>query len=90
MSTKHILFSTLSAEKSTLHREKERKRRINSLIARLRDEKNIGLLPNDFAPVLLNAHPEYELLFDLFKSTGAFGWGITGSGSAAFTLFQKM
>lgn len=62
---------------------------IDSLIARLRDEKNIGLLPNDFAPVLLNAHPEYELLFDLFKRTGAFGWGITGSGSAAFALFSK-
>jgi len=69
--------------------EKGAEAEIDSLIARLRDEKNVGLLPNDFAPVLLKAHPEYERVFDFFKASGAFGWGITGSGSAAFGLFSK-
>jgi len=69
--------------------EKGAESEMDSLIAKLRDEKNVGLLPNDFAPVLLKSHPEYERLFDLFKGSGAFGWGITGSGSAAFALFSK-
>ncbi|GAB1427766.1 4-(cytidine 5'-diphospho)-2-C-methyl-D-erythritol kinase [Aminivibrio sp.] len=48
-----------------------------------------GLLPNDFAPPLMELHPEYSLLFSLFKEEGAREWGISGSGSGAFALFGR-
>ncbi len=47
-----------------------------------------GLLPNDFAPVLLRRRPEYAALFEDFKRCGALAWGISGSGSSAFALWK--
>jgi len=52
--------------------------------------EHLGLLPNDFLPVLLNEHPEYERLFNICKDRGAQAWGITGSGSAAFGIFDPL
>ncbi|MCR4818450.1 MAG: hypothetical protein K5841_05785 [Fretibacterium sp.] len=48
-----------------------------------------GLLPNDFLPPLVAAHPQYQELFTLFEEARAMGWGITGSGGAAFALFER-
>ena len=45
-------------------------------------------LPNDFLPPLVAAHPQYQELFGLFEKARALGWGITGSGGAAFALFD--
>ncbi|MDO9508770.1 MAG: hypothetical protein Q7I97_05425 [Thermovirgaceae bacterium] len=50
--------------------------------------EEIGLLPNDFVQVLLNAHPEYAELFRIAEKSGAFAWGIGGSGSSFFCLFR--
>lgn len=50
--------------------------------------ERVGLLPNDFAPVLLNEHPEYQDLFNEFSVKGAYAWGISGSGSSAFALWR--
>lgn len=51
--------------------------------------KKIGLLPNDFLKVLVRKHPKYNELFRIFQEAGANAWGITGSGSAAFGLFDR-
>ncbi|MCR5347402.1 MAG: 4-diphosphocytidyl-2C-methyl-D-erythritol kinase [Fretibacterium sp.] len=54
----------------------------------LSEGRTVGLLPNDFLPPLVEAHPQYRTLFGLFEQAKALGWGITGSGSAAFVLFK--
>jgi len=48
-----------------------------------------GLLPNDFSDLLLREHGEYQTLFDDFYRSGAIAWGISGSGSSAFALWNK-
>lgn len=50
--------------------------------------ERVGLLPNDFAPPLLERFPDYRRLFDRFERLGCMAWGITGSGGAAFALFE--
>jgi len=60
---------------------------MNGVLETLHNNKIMGLLPNDFCAVLLEEHPEYKLLFSAFEESGSVGWGITGSGSAAFGLF---
>ena len=55
----------------------------------LNSGKRWGLLPNDFTPVLLHERPQYSLLFDILSCTKATAWGITGSGSAAFAVFNS-
>lgn len=61
-----------------------------SLCRRLRDGERVGLLPNDFAPGLMEKFPDYDKLFALFESAGSCAWGITGSGGAAFGLFRDV
>lgn len=51
--------------------------------------KKVGLLPNDFLKVLIRAHPKYNELFKIFENAGADAWGLTGSGSAAFGVFNS-
>lgn len=48
-----------------------------------------GLLPNDFSDLLLRERGEYRALFADFCRTGAIAWGISGSGSSAFALWNK-
>ena len=48
-----------------------------------------GLLPNDFCALLLREHSEYRALFADFCRAGAIAWGISGSGSSAFALWNK-
>ena len=59
------------------------------LYQKLRDGERIGLLPNDFAPFLMEKFPDYGKLFEVFDRNGSRAWGITGSGSAAFALFDE-
>lgn len=61
----------------------------DELCRKLRGKEKIGLLPNDFAPLLMDKFPDYDKLFDVFDKGGASAWGITGSGGAAFALFYK-
>ncbi len=49
--------------------------------------RRVGLLPNDFLPILLERHDEYREIFGLAERTGALAWGLSGSGSAVFVLF---
>lgn len=50
--------------------------------------EEIGLLPNDFWPVLLRLRPDYSVFSRMAESIGAFAWGIGGSGSSFFCLFR--
>ena len=50
--------------------------------------KKVGLLPNDFLKVLMKTHPKYKELFSIFENAGADAWGVTGSGSSAFGVFN--
>lgn len=65
----------------------EGEREIEGLLEALRKKERIGLLPNDFLPVLLSGYPEYADFFGAFERHGASAWGLTGSGSSAFGLF---
>jgi 4-diphosphocytidyl-2-C-methyl-D-erythritol kinase len=56
------------------------------LLRKLRKKERAGLLPNDFAPLLMEKFPNYGKLFGLFERSGYCAWGITGSGGAAFAL----
>lgn len=58
-------------------------------IESLQRGEHVGLLPNDFADLLLDRYPLYERVFDLYRDCGAVCWGITGSGSACFAFFDK-
>jgi len=60
-----------------------------SIVKDLSKGKRCGLLPNDFSPLLLNDYPEYGELFELLSNTEALAWGISGSGSGAFALYDK-
>jgi len=60
-----------------------------ALHKRLLAKERIGLLPNDFAPALMERFSGYLDLFDMFDKSGHIAWGITGSGGAAFALSDK-
>jgi 4-diphosphocytidyl-2-C-methyl-D-erythritol kinase len=62
---------------------------VERLIQELREGKRTGLLPNDFTPGLMEKIPDYGELFGALEEAGALAWGITGSGGAAFALFQE-
>jgi len=59
-----------------------------SVIRGLERGEVLGLLPNDFIPVLSGNYPEYERIFQICENLGAQAWGITGSGSAAFAILD--
>nr|WP_321499239.1 4-diphosphocytidyl-2C-methyl-D-erythritol kinase [uncultured Dethiosulfovibrio sp.] len=58
------------------------------VLGRLRSGLKVGLLPNDFIAPLTDMHREYEVLFDACDRSGAVAWGISGSGSSVFALYD--
>jgi len=82
-------FSLLAAEYGGLFpmNEDEAEKERADILSQLRSKRACGLLPNDFCTVLLKEHLEYADIFNAFQECGSLGWGITGSGSAAFGLF---
>ncbi|MDR1379130.1 MAG: 4-diphosphocytidyl-2C-methyl-D-erythritol kinase [Synergistaceae bacterium] len=59
------------------------------LCAKLRNGERVGLLPNDFAAELMDKFPDYGTLFGVLEKIGAYAWGITGSGGAAFAILRE-
>lgn len=59
------------------------------IISLLNAGRRYGCLPNDFHPVLVKEWPQYSCLFDFLEQTDALAWGITGSGSASFAIFEN-
>lgn len=59
------------------------------ILERLRHRQRVGLLPNDFTPVLMDKFPRYSKFFEAAEACGSPGYGITGSGSACFALFDN-
>jgi len=57
------------------------------ILGSLERQERVGLLPNDFVPVLEALHPEYSLLFEAAEAGGALAWGVSGSGSSFFCIF---
>lgn len=58
------------------------------LYKKLGNGEPVGMLPNDFAPGLIERFPDYKNLFSLFEERGCQAWGITGSGGAAFAVIS--
>lgn len=58
------------------------------IVLAIENGEEIGLLPNDFAPVIFRIRPEYSVFSRMAEKSGAFAWGIGGSGSAFFCLFR--
>lgn len=70
---------------SDFFRAREEILQINS---RLIAKERVGLLPNDFAPFLMQQNAEYAEFFRAADDLGAIAWGITGSGAGMFALFD--
>ncbi len=58
-----------------------------SIMLRLSAMKPVGELPNDFLPVVASVEPAVEKLLAALGSSGALGWGLSGSGGAMFALY---
>lgn len=67
--------------------EKQAREEIFEISERLKAREKIGMLPNDFAPLLLRQSDVYEKFFCEADAKNALAWGITGSGAAMFALF---
>ena len=81
------LLSERQAGKFTLTNP-EAEDEIRRIVKSFSGNSGAGLLPNDFASPLIEIHPEYSCIFSLFQEEGALEWGISGSGSGAFALFE--
>lgn len=58
------------------------------IVQRLRRKEKVGLLPNDFLSVLPNRQPVLTF-FEQVEQRGAYGWGMSGSGSCLFALWDQ-
>jgi 4-diphosphocytidyl-2-C-methyl-D-erythritol kinase len=67
--------------------EDRAKEELASIYSLLASGKFVGLLPNDFAPRLIEENTLYNKIFDIFCDIGAVAWGITGSGASIFAMF---
>jgi len=67
--------------------EKAAKEELIEIHSLLASNKFVGLLPNDFTPILLEVNALYEKFFRIFNDTGAIAWGISGSGASVFVLY---
>lgn len=60
-----------------------------SILASLRRGECVGLLPNDF----ILCFPEHDIcyngFYEIVREFGALAWGLCGSGSACFALFDR-
>ena len=65
------------------------KEELKRVYSRLSSKEFVGLLPNDFAPQLIEENAIYADFFNLFGSVGAIAWGISGSGACAFVLYAE-
>lgn len=59
------------------------------LLNRLRSGERVGVLPNDFISCMSLYESCYDDLYDVVESAGAQAWGLCGSGSACFALFER-
>lgn len=75
-------FGSFKGEKGSLEEA-------TGLLSDLSHGKEVGLLQNDFLPVLCSARPQYQEAFEEAKRKRALGWGISGSGSSFFILMPS-
>ncbi len=59
------------------------------VIEALSRKEKVGLMPNDFYEVSVSEHREYVEAEKTADATGARGWGLCGSGSAFFALYEE-
>ena len=80
-------FRKEEVEGTTLTQAREESQ---DLLKKLIAREKVGLLPNDFLPIILPHHLEYATVFNSAESLGALAWGLCGSGSALFVLFSDV
>jgi 4-diphosphocytidyl-2-C-methyl-D-erythritol kinase len=54
----------------------------------LKERKRLGLLPNDFIACDPRHGERYGVLYGIMEKAGALAWGLCGSGSSCFALFD--
>jgi 4-diphosphocytidyl-2-C-methyl-D-erythritol kinase len=54
----------------------------------LKMRERLGLLPNDFISCASLHSGRYGMLYDIIEKAGALAWGLCGSGSSCFALFD--
>jgi 4-diphosphocytidyl-2-C-methyl-D-erythritol kinase len=59
-----------------------------AVLCGLKTRRTLGLLPNDFVGCDLSHAEHYSLLYDVLEASGALAWGLCGSGSSCFALFD--
>lgn len=67
----------------------EAEKEAQSILQKISVGEHVGLLPNDFSEILIPMHPEYAGIFAAMQEMGAYAWGISGSGSSAFGLWNR-
>lgn len=82
-------FRLLSEGKYDTINAAEARRESLDILKRLQKHTRVGLLPNDFNLALSSKRACYDSAYDLFDRAGAVAWGLCGSGSACFALFER-
>lgn len=59
-----------------------------SILEQLKEHKALGLLPNDFMGCHLDRRSCYNEAYAAFEKSGAIAWGLCGSGSCCFALYD--
>ena len=59
-----------------------------SVLRGLKERKRLGLLPNDFIACASKHRERYDMLYGIMEKAGALAWGLCGSGSSCFALFD--
>lgn len=83
------MFHLLDEEGCPFLDETEALSEAQSVLLRLMEGQQVGLLPNDFEPLLTRRHSEYHHFYKWCARQEALAWGISGSGSAAFALWPQ-
>jgi 4-diphosphocytidyl-2-C-methyl-D-erythritol kinase len=60
-----------------------------SVLRGLASQSRLGLLPNDFIPCTSGREECYNDLYNFIESSDALAWGLCGSGSSCFALFDR-
>lgn len=73
---------------SPLSREEARRESLE-ILKRLKERKCAGFLPNDFMLCHTDHLSCYNEAYSTFEESGALAWGLCGSGSSCFALFDS-
>ncbi|MDR1885618.1 MAG: 4-diphosphocytidyl-2C-methyl-D-erythritol kinase [Synergistaceae bacterium] len=70
-------------------REEESRSESLDILSGILQGRRVGMLPNDFIQCFKKYESCYNSLYDMIEMSGALAWGLCGSGSACFALYER-